>query len=527
MNKKLTDIESFINNWNEKAAIGNKKFDTVFHLDGIPLWWFFRRLIVGHVLPKSLNLSHYLKNNSDIPQLKKIKGSVSAVALSKFILHREKMKFLDIRKKRSFSSKKKALVLSYSNHISQDNKIFRLNKIVEEIKKLKNDDFESLLLFVDPLSRKDHKKLSKHDNIYRYKDREIFKKAQKLSYQLHKNWSKIEQKEKTQILTLKNKSLGEVSLWPYLKYALDFYFSKEFLFVLILYYETFKKVIKKENIKVVVVTGTSSIFEKCLLAAAKQAGLPAVFINHGLGKETGNPDLIHKTIVAVFSKKFKERYIRYGVKKENISIVGPVVYDEIFDYMGSKSKKSNKKIIFATGPFAEVNFLTKKDYFNKIDSILKYVNQIKNVEIAIKLHPRERYENDYKKLIKKRDYRNVKIYSPTTTRNKFYNLIKWCDVFCHFGSNAALEAMIIDRPVITINIMGKNLHFKHWLHKSKSCVHVEYGEDIKNKINFAVKNDSLFKQKRMLKVKQNCGIINGQASQRTVSIISKLINKTD
>ncbi len=512
---KINKIESLINNWNERKIINNMSFDDLFNIEGVPLWWFYRRLIVKHVLPRYINTYNYIEKNKKIKKIDQIKYSILSKTLSKLFLSIEKNKIGHMKKKKTFSKNKKAMFLSYTPHLSDNGKIFRLEKILKELKKEKS--IKELVLFADPLSRRTQKKLKNLDNIYSYYDKNIEKKARLRSAILHQKWISLDDKIKNKLLKKDN-----VSLYQYLKYALNFFFSKEFIYLTIIYYEIFKKAIDKENIEVIITTGTSSLFEKCALAAAKNKKIPTVFVNHGIGKKSLYPDTISKTKLAVFSNIYKKRLIKLGIKENDIKIVGPVVYDQIFPYIKKKKKKENK-IFVATSPFIETGKVSKKIYFERLTNILKEIKKIDNTKINIKLHPREIYYEDYKNEIKKNNLKDIKIFKPNISRDEFYKLVSDSDIFIGYGSNSALEAMIINRPVVTIDILEDIYKRTPWLKNSKATLEIGYNGKIIDIIKKALKNEKSFEIERKKTVKELCGNIDGKASKRVVSLIKELI----
>lgn len=290
----------------------------------------------------------------------------------------------------------------------------------------------------------------------------------------------------------------------------------------------FKKLILEENVKAIVVTGKVSLFEKGVMAAAKQSKIPVIKIDHGIRyhKKAHSP-LIGETYEAVMSETTRRNRLEsgneteLGIKKENIIITGPVVYDKIHNYMGSK-KKNERNVLVATAPFIETGKLSRKAYFKRISRLLKEIKKIPGTKVNFKLHPREEHYKKYKELIKKNKYTHVKVFKSNISREDFYSLIRWCDVFIHFGSNSSLEAMIIDRPIVTIDILDKDYPIEYWLRFDKETIYLDYKGDIKKAVERALKNDQEFSVKRKKNVENYCGRVDGKASERVVSLIERV-----
>ena len=333
------EINSFINDWNEKTKLDEKIFDQIFNIDGIPLWWFYRRLIVRHVLPKPLNTYRYIYGEK-LDETKKIIYQINSYISRKYLLYAEKRKIKLIGKKSSPKDSNhipRVLFLSYSNHLSESQDIFRFSRLIEFFKDSKKA--ESFVAFADPLSRHLSPKLKEFNTIYQYCGSAEKKKALELSDQLAERWKSITNQDKEEIFRFKNHEL-----WPLLQPALDFFFSEEMIYLTILYYEAFKRLIHQEKIVIGVISGMGSLFERCYMAAAKEKDVPTLAITHGIGANVLQPDVLYRTKFAVFSDFYKERYVNCGIPQEDVIAIGPLVYDEIFPFM-TKKNKDRKSVV--------------------------------------------------------------------------------------------------------------------------------------------------------------------------------------
>ncbi len=513
----MDKIESFINNWSEKKRINGKSFDEMFQIEGIPLWWFLRGFFEKHVVPKPINTFDFIKDKRKLTILDKVKFSINVMILKKYLFLNENRKIRYMKKiKIDHKKNNKVLFLTYTHHLSGDGKIFRLQKIVEVVRKDK--ELNEFILFVDPLSKRSHKKIAHLKNIYKYYDEDLSKKAKNISNDLFYRWKNISLKTKRELCEVDN-----LSLWPYMKYTFDLFFSKEFLFFLVLYYKMCKKILITENIKIIVITGRNSLFEKCILAASKHAGIPSLLIQHGFGLVATKEDIVPSTKVAVFNDYFKKKLIKQGIKKENIYAVGAVIFDEAKRYAGEKKKKG-KNILIVTATFVEDNLIKKKIYFQRIERILKELTKIKEGDIVMKLHPREIYLKEYKRIIKNNRFNRIKIYRGETTRDEFYKLIYNCDCFVHFGSGAAFEAMMIDRPIVTINLLDDApTTITKWIEDEDVTLNIDYKDNVKKAAERALSDEKSFKIKRKKYIKDHFGTTDGKASERVVKIIKKTI----
>jgi len=509
------EIEQFLETeWNHKPLINNQTFNDLFQIEKIPLWWFSHKFFYFNVLPKPLNPFSLINKNQPLSLIQKIKFHLSSKLFQLYLQHTENKKLTTKKLKQPQFQKPKILLLSYTNQL-QNNQVYRLENLIKEIKR--DQKFQPFTLFADPLSNRNYQKIKRLNNLYQYCDKSLQQTAHHQAHQLHQQWTDLNETTKQQLFQKDN-----LCLWPYFKPAFNLFFSQDFLYFLILYYQILKKIIQTENIKAAVITGTSTLFEKNLIAAASQTNLPVIRIQHGINlKNLRHQDSVGNMKQAIFSDLAKKNFLERGFKKEEIVVVGPVIYDDIKKYI-SPIKLETKNILIITGPFIEGSIFGKAEYFKIISKLLQEINTIPNTRIAFKLHPRETHFTDYQKVTK--PYKNATIYPANLTKNKFHELIQWCNVFVNFGSNAILEAMIIDRPILTINLTSPNFKHNYWIKNNPAIIEVHFQEDITPIIKKALLNEPKYQQKRKEIIDKYCGPVDGRAGQRVLKLIHDLVN---
>ena len=92
---------------------------------------------------------------------------------------------------------------------------------------------------------------------------------------------------------------------------------------------------------------------------------------------------------AVFGDFHAQQLIRNGALPEYVHKVGPVIFDDVIHY----KSRPTKTVLIATAPLVEDNECTKKEYFSKVEKVLKDIAEISGISIVLKLHPREKYKN--------------------------------------------------------------------------------------------------------------------------------------
>lgn len=523
--KKLVTLDNVIDHflgqkWSEREVKG-KKFDDLFQIDGIPLSWFLRRHLVLHVIPHKFDTARLLGNfdgNLTFSTSEKLKYSSKLLFYRKGLNLNEKMKIIFSRKKNIKKEKIEGdniLFLIPTNHYDQRKKtVFRVNKVIEEVRNL---GMKPSILIFDPLSRRSYRQLkSCEDTIYDYVNENAVNKAKNLSKKLFKQWKEISIEEKKKLFSFEDKSL-----WDYLQYPLNFFFSEEFLFYQCLYYETLHHVVKEKITKAIVMTSQNSIFEKAMLVVAKLHNIPVVLVQHGLAEGVVNPDILENTKLAVFGNLNRERLLRVGVAEEDIKIVGPIIFDDVAEFKNVKKKKEEKNVLLITEPMVERNLVPEEKYFNYIKKLVKEICSL-DVSLTIKLHPSEIYLEKYQEIVS--EFKNVNV-SQELGSKYLYHLISQADLIVEFGSTVALEAMILDKAVITTNLCQASGNYSI-IKNSQATYEVDYNEDISKKIREVLENDIL-KEKRDKFVRHVCGEVDGKASERVAIMINNLIEVED
>ncbi len=512
------EIEDIIKRIEDVEVIPGKRFDEYLSFEGIPIWWFYKRFFTQYTIsfiPSQLLTTEDIKK-MHIGKAGLIKRAVISRAIAKAIWLNE------WRKIRFFSGKKppalkenSVLFLTYSNHIHGKN-IFRLQSILDIMAERKGP--EPAPIFVDPFPSTKHKQLSGRRTIYSYINKKMIDDSKKISRRMADRWKRIPDK---------NRLLTENRYWAMLRPTFDFLFSKELMFLSILYYKAFHEVMSTGKISLAVGTGLDSIHEKAMIVAAHKEGIPSLAIQHCGGVLDLPPKIEYLTDISTFNETDKKLIEKHGLSPEHIHISGPVIYDDASKFAG-KNMKERRSVFIATSPVVEDGFLAKKTYFERIERVLKGIGDAAPSNITIKLHPREKYLKVYEKIVADIGLPDTVIKPGSISGNEFYAMIAEHDIFVHFGSNASIEAMIIGRPVVTVSIADKDHtkdFFTSWITKDHVSINVGYSGNITGSIEKAFQPDQKIQKKVDVYIKDRCGIIDGKCSERIVDTIEKLSGK--
>lgn len=504
----LEELKEFVSNWSAKM-INGQQFDQQFKIGSFPLSWFYRPILYSSLLPKPFPTTADLLKNQETPL---IKLKLWSGLFKNCLRANEHLKSV-LRKHKSgqppSSGNPKVLFLTFTNHISDDQNLFRINKIVEKMKQEKK--YEPFLLVVDPLSRLSVKKIRGCGKaLYDYYDEAIKIKSRNESLRLSQAWKILSQDHKRAMLRYQGRDL-----FTGMRLSLDFLYSREFMEQTIKFYFTFRKIIELENIKAVVLSSQNNIFEKGLIAASADKNIPVVVIQHGIGLGTLRTiDTPENVKFAVFGNRYKEELIKLKVKPDNIQVTGPIILDEIDKYIQRKAN-SGREILIATSPFIEDNFLEKGQYFARVRKIIQELSAV-SPSLVFKLHPREIHQKEYQKIVEELGINAV--ITNQVDREKHYQLITDCDLLVTFGSTVALEGMIIGKPTLTVDLFDSLNPTNMLIINSGATTVAKYNQNLAILAKGLLVHDPYQEQAKEF-VESLCYILDGKASQRIVNYI--------
>lgn len=490
--------------WNTKKIDGASIQDSL-KIESIELWWFYQRFLVRYVLPSYLkqkngNLSENLSQGKE--WFYSIFFRFMNYRNRKFLKYNESIK-RKISKQNSPTGnieREKALFLTYTNHLTEKGEIYRIEKIVQKISQ--EGILKPLVIFADPLSGISYFKIRKQNHtIYAFISEEVKKKAEEASQDLVKKWKSF------------NKKWLFGNQWEEVKWPLELFFSREFICHTALYYFAFKNLLQQQKVKAVVITASNGLYERCCMAAAFKLEIPVINIQHGEGLGCVNPGLLPGVTFAVFGDAYKERLTSW-VKEKDIAITGPLTFDQICDYKKKSTMRKSGKITLITGPFVDNNLLPSEVYFEYINKILQATSPFYK-EIIIKLHPRERMREEYQKVIEKNNFKNVMIEERKDV-NVLYQLLSSSDLVINFDSTVALEAMILGKPILTINFQ-LNLVPNYQESPFIGGLIVTMNDNLKEAVKEAM--DQKWEAKREQIVQKFCFKTDGKAAERMVELI--------
>lgn len=250
----------------------------------------------------------------------------------------------------------------------------------------------------------------------------------------------------------------------------------EFYFLVVLphvvkYKDLAVRMIKKEEPSLILLVNEYSWRERSLVIAAKLLNIPVMAIQHGVihefhrgymyGKKEISLGCPLPDLTAVYGFYYYNLLTSISsYPKDRVIVTGQPRYDHLFavEHKYSRNQVINKykidpnsKIILWT---TQCHGLSMKENIINFETVFNCIDNIKeDVTLIIKQHPGE--TNKYTKMI----YRILKKYNInviiTAKDADTYELIYACDVLMTKSSTTVLEAILLDKPVIVLNLSGE------------------------------------------------------------------------
>ena len=341
-----------------------------------------------------------------------------------------------------------------------------------------------------------------------------------------------------------------VSLYELLKPRYSFFFER-FPFIVMLYIEMAKNMVKIEKPNVIVISEETVMDGRALTIASKIASVPILCVQHGIIGHSGIVDCEHDVSdigpkgevcapylpipdkMALYGEIYKRKCMDISKYPEDVlEVTGSPRYDilahfneiykkeDIFRHLSELSgvnlNPQKKTILLLTQPLQSLE---------ERELVLKYtyraVKKFENIQLIVKLHPAELNSNMHRRLAQEEGMGEVVIVGHFDT----YELLYVCDLAISAFSTAQLEAIALGKPTISIDAFKRS----YWadLDEDGVIVSADDEDSLTSLIHSVLFNPKFLEvlSNRIIKFKRNhlCNV-DGLASERIVQLIYRMIN---
>jgi UDP-N-acetylglucosamine 2-epimerase len=231
---------------------------------------------------------------------------------------------------------------------------------------------------------------------------------------------------------------------------------------------------------------------------------------------------LHADKIAAMGEVSKKNYIESGLEPEKIAVTGIAHFDRLFN----RDEKQDVRNLASCGIDPEkgyIIFTTDNIDYDETErmltGVIEAVMKNRDIQLVIKVHPGENIEK-YIMLADRYDDSRIIV----TKNTDLYTLLSKCEMLITKYSTTALEAMVIDKHVITINLTGIPTPVPYA--EEGASLGVYRYEDIEPAINESLYDEETrkkYKEERLKFVRRWAGEPDGKASQRIVSLMKEMI----
>ena len=286
----------------------------------------------------------------------------------------------------------------------------------------------------------------------------------------------------------------------------DFMKKHSILFTNLRHYKTknIKRILGMENPDIVVVGSHNDSLAMLFVMAAKSKGIPSIAVPHGgdtINKRTKEffaliytvalPLAIKRylsytiasgsfysllkivlrkmfidpsagdtgcTKICVMAEGEKSRLIKQGIGASRIIVTGQPRFDSLSRVQGNKKEEirarftpspETKLVLLTTQHHVENKAWTKQQRQTFVQYIIEAVEELPQCQLVIKTHPKESL-SDYRTILNNLGKGTIPLLKD---EYPIAELLFACDLLMTVSSTTALEAIILGKPVVTVNIV--------------------------------------------------------------------------
>ena len=314
----------------------------------------------------------------------------------------------------------------------------------------------------------------------------------------------------------------EIKLFDIVQEELNYIFKKHFI-ESVYYIEYFNSIYKDYNVRAIAVASDVLRTGKIAVKTADLHNIPSITVQHGAtGERAGRYGFtpISSTRFACWGQSSKDALTSYKADSKKIIITGCPRYDSLVKKEDLKSKEfiynlfnlkpEDKIIVYATNvmPEQELMFTT----------LFKSCNEL-NLKLILALHPKDK-EEFYQNICTKNNW-TLRINKEYST---LFSLINYSELLVTKASTVAIEAMLFDKPIVTLNFTTAPDRMPYA--KLGAALGVYKPEDLTNSIKLVLedkKTQEKLKKSRDSFTYDYAYKQDGKATERVISLIKSLI----
>ncbi|MFO8015578.1 MAG: CDP-glycerol glycerophosphotransferase family protein, partial [Candidatus Woesearchaeota archaeon] len=413
--------------------------------------------------------------------------------------------------KRTEKNKGGVLLLPYyANHADVMNPVIKLLR-----KKGANHD----IVCVDNVFNVTKKKLKKygisHETFENYTSRKVRKLVNRRKKDMRRRWECLKNDDEVR----DSITFRKIPLWEILRPRLRHLFLTRFGQV-IEHVETTRNIIDMKEPSAAVIANDTSTYGRAACRAAAVDAVPTLNIQHGAIADEPKYSRVFADRMAVEGPAVKKFFVDKGLPADKFIVTGQPRFDKLAKREGIISRDEmcrklgiprKKKILVLATQVPECDE-------HVVRAVYDAVKGMKDAVLVVKLHPAERTDAMYQSLRKETGISNIIIGKDID----LYGLLNACELMMTVFSTTAIEAMMLDKPVITINLTGEPDMMPYA--REGAALGVRRKEDIRPAILNVMgdkKTQHKLRKGRQRFIYGRAYKMDGKASQRVVKVIER------
>jgi len=309
--------------------------------------------------------------------------------------------------------------------------------------------------------------------------------------------------------------------WRIIKKKLEYFWIKRFKWS-IKNIEILKEIMREKNVNLILVWDDSLEFNRTLVIVGKDLEIPSIMVQHGIwGTELTIAEKIYVDKIALWGERSKKGLIGRGINPSRLTITGNPGYDKIIPIRNNQRIYKDNFIVFATQMTEDYTSIDMNKDEEIINVLYSAIKKIPDSRLIIKVHPGEKIKK-YQRLIKNKKYQNVEVIKKTD----LFELLNKSSILTTYASTVALEAIILNKPVIIVNLTGQPYQYPYI--KSGAAIGVCKEEDLCPAIIDVLNNPDVqnrLAEKREKFILDNVYKLDGKATLRVINLIEETLNK--
>lgn len=302
------------------------------------------------------------------------------------------------------------------------------------------------------------------------------------------------------------------NFWDAVKDDIALFFDRQVL-TLINNLSYFGRIMDRVNPDILIVAESLGTRVQGHVLLAKQRGIPVLEIQHGIFRSLAGTPLATK--FAAGGDYYKKVYVKFGAREDRAIVTGWPKYD-VYKNLKDESSREDRNtvnLLFAMQP-TDVRLNRRA-----IGIIGSFVEDSADLRLLVKPHPREDART-YSQIGRK--HQHVILYGRRMDTAK---LLVSSDVVITVSSTVGIEAALLDKPIICINVTNEESLYV----SSGVAIEVSKLDDLIPAIKDALYNEEVragLAKARKKFVYEHTYIQDAQASKRVADLIIQMIEKS-